>query len=125
MSRYRHTIFTVETPIPHILKDVTLYEDTWENKIVRKHPEMEGREFDVENSIVQPTKIFKSQTVAGNIVFVNESVRDPGGRSLRVPVRPDDVTSGEVRSAYFSSEVTNVGELIWSETSSAGGSKDR
>lgn len=125
MSRHRHPIFTVETPIPDILKEVTLYEDVWDAHIVPNHPELAGRQIDVENSVVQPTKIFRSQTVAGNIVFVNESVKDQLGKSLRVPVRPSGITSGEVRSAYFSSEVTNVGELIWSETSSVRGSKNR
>lgn len=86
---------------------------------------MEGRESDVENSIAQPTKIFKNQTAGGSIVFVNESIKDQRGKSLRVPVRPAGGTGGEVRSAYFSSEVTNVGELIWSKTSSVGGNENR
>ena len=120
MTRYRLPVFTVETPIPNILKEVTLYEDVWEGHIVLNHPELEGREIDVENSVAQPTKIVQSQTVIGTVLFVNESVQDQTGRSLRVATRSSGATHGEVRSAYFSSE-TNVGELIWSEESSGEG----
>lgn len=108
---YRPPLFTVSTPIPNILRDVTLYEDAWQQKITVYHPEMTGHLNDVEATIQAPTRICGSGTVGGNYVFVNEGVKDATGRSLRVAVKPVGV-DGEVRSAYFSSSTT-PGTVIW------------
>jgi hypothetical protein len=109
--QYRSKIFTTPSPIPRVIKDITLYEDTWDAKIVPKHPEMQDRVQDVEATTISSTSGWESLTVQGNLVFVNESVVDSTGRVLRVAVMPVGIC-GEVRSAYFSSNLT-PGKKIW------------
>jgi hypothetical protein len=90
---------------------VTLHQDTWDDKITKNRPEFIGREAEIEQTISNPTAIFESSTTTGNFVFVNAGVKDSGGRSLRVPVKPVGL-DGEVRSAYHSSNLS-PGVQIW------------
>jgi hypothetical protein len=108
---FRPIIFTATTPIPNTVMEVTLHDDTWHGKIVPNHPEMAPHLDDVEKTIESPTSIFESGTTQGNFVFVNESVRDMTNKPLRVAVKPIG-KDGEVRSAYFSSNIT-PGVQIW------------
>jgi hypothetical protein len=110
-NTFRRPLFTVRTPIPNTLRDVTLYEDTWRRKIEPNHPEMAGKELEVEQTLQWPTAIYASGTTVGNFVFVNDRIRDRAGRSLRVAVKPVGL-DGEVRSAYHDS-ATPTGVRIW------------
>jgi hypothetical protein len=108
---YRVAIFTIRSPIPNTIRDVTLHENTWSDKILLNHPEMAPHIDAIEKTIEAPTFIYESETTQGNFVFVNTLVRDTTDRPLRVAVKPIGA-DGEVRSAYFSSNVT-PGAMIW------------
>ena len=102
-----------DTTAPHIGR-VVLYEATWTNKIIIDHPEMVGKEQDVQTTVENPTHVIASATVPGNILLVNTCLIDPTGRSLRVPVTPR-TGKHEVRSAYYSSNVSGAGRILWTK----------
>ena len=41
-GKARKPLFEEQTPVPHGVSQVTLFEDIWRDKIVVEHPEMAG-----------------------------------------------------------------------------------
>ncbi len=41
-GKARKPLFEEQTPVPHVVSQVTLFEDIWRDKIVVEHPEMAG-----------------------------------------------------------------------------------
>ena len=109
----RKPLFSVTTPIPHVLREVVLYEDTWEHHIVAEHQEMSARVSDVQRTAEYPTVILDSFSTAGNYLFINQEILDEEGNSSRVPIKPIKSGLGLVVSAYFSGNVTSAGTLFW------------
>jgi hypothetical protein len=91
----------------NLLGAVSLYEDTWLDHIIVRHPELNGRLSMVEETVLAPTAIFASTSVAGSYLLVRNGMVDRAGRLLRVVVGMDR----SVRSAYFSSAAG--GTQLW------------
>jgi len=115
-------IFIVSSPVPGIAKNIVLYEDTWSDHIITKHPEMEPHLESVRQTVQDPSVVQESHTEPGNFLFVNLDVVDQGNRPLRVPVKPlAGKMAGKVavvRSAYFA-EFTN-GPIVYRRDSGKG-----
>jgi hypothetical protein len=86
---------------------VTLYQDTWDNHIIVKHPEINGSAAMIEATVENPTAIYESTSVLGSFVFARNGMTDVAGRSLRVIVGADR----SVKTAYFSS--ASAGRKRW------------
>jgi hypothetical protein len=107
MQRYQPVLFSVRPAGQNLIGTVTLYEPTWQNHIIVKHPEVAGRLADIEMIAAYPSVIYASKSVAGAFLFVRTGIVDSGGRSLRVVVPP----SGSISTAYFSSAAG--GSQLW------------
>jgi hypothetical protein len=91
----------------NLMRAVTLYEGTWQNHIIVRHPEVSGSLVQVEETVSMPTTIFASSSAAGSFLFVKAGIVDSNGRSLRVVVGADCA----VKTAYFSS--APGGSQLW------------
>jgi len=70
----------IPTPLPG-LAAVTLYRDTWFDKITKNHLEMLGKEDASATVVSSPTAVCGASTNPSYRVFVNDLIRSPGGRS--------------------------------------------
>jgi hypothetical protein len=108
-SRLRVIIFSTQPasiPMAHRpAATIVLHEDRWINHITKRHPEVIGKEHEVEEVVRDASALYESGT-PGTFLFVKDSIVDAFGRSLRVVVR-----GGEVLTAYYSS--ANGGRKIW------------
>lgn len=107
MPRYRPILCGVVPAGQNLVRAVTLYEDTWRNHIVVRHPELNGSLQMLEETVTAPTAIYASTSQAGSFLFVKNGIADAGGRLLRVVVRADL----SVSTAYFSS--ATGGSQLW------------
>jgi hypothetical protein len=87
VARERKPLFTAVTPLAG-LSEVTLFEDTWYDHIVRKHIYMAGKESLVRPSVLRPTVIVPGTSNLAYVVFVNLAERSPAGSPLTVVVDP-------------------------------------
>jgi len=107
MAPFRPTIFVVLPAGQRLLGSVTLHQDTWDQHIVIRHPEMSGLVSEVEEVVSTPTAIYASSSTAGSFLFVKAGIVDINGRFLRVAVGADR----SVKSAYFTS--ATGGSQLW------------
>ena len=110
MPSFRAPIFdVVPTSIPRQLRPVNrivLHQDTWDRHIIPGHPELKGKEQDVEDVASDPSVVYSSNSMITDYLFVKSSVVDSQGRPLRVVVR-----AGIVVTAYYSK--APGGRQIW------------
>jgi hypothetical protein len=99
MRGFRQILFSMRPAGQNLLGTVTLYEDTWLDYIIVRHPELNGRLSMVEETVRAPTAIFASTSVAGSHLLVRNGMVNRAGRLLSFVVGTDR----SVRSAYFSS----------------------
>lgn len=104
------TLFVARCPVVNWIGDVALYRHTWHGHILRNHSVMFGREEDVRNTILSPTVILESRSVAGSFVLVRDDIRI-GRDVLQVPIAPDEERY-RVASAYFNANPRR-GKVIW------------
>src|SRR5260370_42120856 len=97
MRAFRPISFRVVPAGQNLIGAVTLYEDTWLNHIIVRHPELRGSLHMVEETVRPPSRIYASTSVSGSVLFVRNGMVDATGRLLRVRVGADCVGM----SAYF------------------------
>jgi hypothetical protein len=107
----------IPTPLPG-LAEVTLYRDTWFDKITKNHLEMLGKEDAVRLVVSSPTAVCIASSNPSYRVFINDSVRSPGGRSL-LTVYVDPVSAVMV-SAYYNRSFPRLSSdrIIWQPSTS-------
>lgn len=98
---------------PAWVAEVTLYRDTWFDKITKNHLEMLGKEDAVRLVVSSPTAVCVASSNPSYRVFINDSVRSPGGRSL-LTVYVDPVPAVVV-SAYYNRSFPRLSSdrIIW------------
>ncbi len=100
-------ILEVSTPIG----DVKLYQNTWENHIIDRHPEMDGRLDDVKTSLVDPDHIREGRKPATENLFVREYIKHDICVSTRFM---PDYGHHIVTTAYTTESVTDSkGKIVW------------
>ena len=105
---YRPVLFDIAPAGQNLVTRVILYEDTWHNHIVGRHPEMNGNLHLIEAVLSAPSAIYEgTSTSTIDYLFVRAGVADSAGRSLRVVVR----SGGVVITAYFTS--ATGGSRLW------------
>ena len=107
----------IPTPLPG-LAAVTLYYDTWFDKITKNHVEILGREDEIRLVVSSPTAVCIASSNPSYRVFINDSVRSPGGQSL-LTVYVDPLP-GVVVSAYYNRSFPRLGlgRIIWQPSAS-------
>jgi hypothetical protein len=115
-TQRRQPFLVITTPLPG-LPTVTLYRDTWFNKITRYHPEMVGKEEAVRLVVASPTAVCRGSSNPEYRVFLNNSVRSSGGSSpLTVYVDP---LRRVIVSAYYNRSFARImgDQVIWQPSS--------
>jgi hypothetical protein len=111
-TRRRQPFLVVATPLPG-LPTVTLFRDIWFDKIAKNHVEMAGREDAVQVVVASPTAICRGSANPGYLVFLNSSIRSPGGSApLTVYVDP---LHRVIVSAYYNRSFARItpDQVIW------------
>jgi hypothetical protein len=111
-TRQRQPFLVIATPLPE-LPTVTLYRDTWFDKITKNHVEMAGREDAVRVVVASPTAICRGSANPRYLVFLNSSIRSPSGSApLTVYVDP---LHRIVVSAYYNRSFARItpDQVIW------------
>lgn len=100
MSRQRHApVFTVATPYPGA-PEVTLWENTWTEKIQSFHPDMIGQEGRVQAVLANPATV-TTATDPRYVMFVSQVDSYVDGAALVVCVNPvHDSGKPSVTSAH-------------------------
>jgi hypothetical protein len=83
----RKALLVIPTPLPG-LPQVTLYQDTWLDHIVKNHPYMAGKEKLVEVAAMNPTVIMVGTSNPSYRVFVNQQATTSSGTPLIVIIDP-------------------------------------
>jgi hypothetical protein len=105
---------TVASTFTTYVQKVEVY-DTVLDKLRTKHPREYEKLPEIYKTIEgNATHIHRSKTHDSSIVMVNQSLCDPNGDPLRIPVKVFDDGTGIMSSAYFSA-ASDHGELLWSE----------
>ncbi len=112
MSHPRRPLFVSQTPVPG-LPVLTLYEDTWNNHIVARHPELADQAHAFESVVSNPTQVVISTNNRAYYTFVNETVRSTSRNKL-LTVHVDPVAQ-VIASGYYnrSTQITVAGTVIW------------
>jgi hypothetical protein len=84
---------------------IELHEATWQRHILTRHPELVGKEQEVEEVVRNPSELYLDR---GSYLFLNRSITDSSAPPLplRVVVR-----GGLVLTAYYVASI--VGTKIW------------
>lgn len=90
MPKRRTPLFFVNTPFPGV-PDVTLFEDSWENRVVARHTYMADKLLVVQGIAESPTHVLPGGSSNEDfVIFVNEAVTTPGGSLLSVIIDPKE-----------------------------------
>ena len=106
----------ITTPLAG-LAAVTLYYDTWFDKITKNHPEILGKEDAVRLVVSSPTAVCSASANPGYRVFINDAIRSPGRSLLTVYVDPVDAV---VVSAYYNRSFPRLSSdrIVWQPSTS-------
>jgi hypothetical protein len=101
----RVRLFIVESNCPIVNKPAALYQDTWDNHISRRHPEVNSRLMEIESTVTAPSYAANSLPGPGgrnngNLVLVNDKII-LGASYLHVFLT-DSTSEWRVTSAIFS-----------------------
>jgi len=104
-------LLIVQTPYQAV-STVILTHNTWEQKILLAHPEMEGKLEDIEATLASPSVVCGGSTNPKNVIFISNDVVSPHGSPLVVIVRSE---KGEVRTASYRREYRyeTPGGVLW------------
>lgn len=109
----RIPLFSLTSPIANLGK-VTLFKHTWDDHILRGHPEMDGKIDAVQRTIANPTAVVVSQSTGAHYIFVNHD--EKAGRDT--PLTAMVSISGAVVCTTFYNRSYRVlpayGSVIWS-----------
>lgn len=100
------------TPLPRV-SPVTLYRDTWFDKIIKNHVEIAGKEDAVRAVVSSPTAICRGSANPRYLVFLNSSIRSPSGSApLTVYVDP---LHRVVVSVYYNRSFARIppDQVVW------------
>lgn len=104
------TIFTVKTPI--LPDPVSLLKSTWEEHIIRRHPEMAGKESHVMAATSTPTFIVPGTTNPDYLIFVDHENLSQKGNPLIAVINPE--INIVVTSLYHRSyRIISAGSVLW------------
>ncbi len=104
----RAPLFAVDTPVPGFER-VTLYLDTWQDHVVSRHPELQGREEQVRGILIAPTLVCRSTSEESRAIFLRRDILSPKGSPLLVIV---DRQALAVCTAYFNRSF-QPGATLW------------
>jgi hypothetical protein len=111
MSEDRKFLFSVSTPYPET-PQVVLCIQTWEEHIVKRHPEAKLEEV---RMVTENVEIVSPSNSEGRVVFTNPTVTSPNGTPLGVIV---DTRVGEIVTAYYNRSLTTIDkdQVLWSRS---------
>lgn len=115
MNQNRPILFAANTPLPGLSK-VTLYADTWTDHVLQRHPEMVGRETEVQSVLSTPTTVSTRSGDSHRVLFSKSGVTSPSGSPLIVAVDHDAAT---VCTAFFNRSFTPE-TVLWEQASDQG-----
>jgi hypothetical protein len=107
----RKPLFVIATPLEG-LSNVTLYEDTWTDHIVKGHPVMADKQELVRMTTAAPTVITLGTSNQGYMVFVNQAETSSSGSPLTVVIDPRDQI---ICTAYYNRSFRTIVQerVLW------------
>lgn len=98
-----------------ILGDSIIWtQENFENHIVNHHPEMEGHEKDIKNTIENPTLVYKAERFPEKRKhFVRRTNKKEISSYNNVIVEYDTEQSGHVKTSYYSEDLGGGGEYVY------------
>ena len=93
---------------------VTMTQETFDEHIVKHHPEMSGHEEDIRETIEKPNLIYKAKRFPEKRKqFVRKTHRNEISEYNNVIVEYDSEEKGYVKTSYYSEDIERGGDCVY------------
>ena len=98
-----------------VFKDIVkMTQDTFEKHIVVHHPEMQGHENDIKETIQCPTVVYKAKRFPDKRKqFVRKTHKNEFSKYNNVIVEYDTEQNGYVKTSYYSEDLERGGDYVY------------
>ena len=114
MPKNSNLVFETVSAINGIVVELT--QDKFDNHIVANHPEMQGHESDIEETIKNPTVVYKAKTLPEKrLHFVRKTKKKEVAyyNNVIVEYNNKDNKKAHVTTSYYSDAMMGGGECVY------------